>query len=74
MTAAIFLNRRSGHDRRSSEQFHARELRLTERRSPNSDNYMLLIGDGGIDRFTMVTAGLLALLLILFVFAITPSF
>jgi hypothetical protein len=74
MQSWIFWNRRSGFDRRVYDEHPYRESRDDERRDPDSDNYVLVVGEGGIDRFTLLVAlPLLALILIL-MFSTVPIF
>ena len=72
MQSRIFWNRRAGFDRRVYDEHPYRESRGDERRGINSDDYVLVVGEGGIDRFTLLVAlPLLALLLVL-MFATMP--
>lgn len=50
----LFWNRRSGFDRRVFSDTPNEERRFMERRSPRSDGYVLVVGDGGLDRFSLL--------------------
>ncbi|HUH37941.1 MAG TPA: hypothetical protein VL027_08355 [Spongiibacteraceae bacterium] len=50
----MFWNRRSGFERRLISDPPADEQRFLERRNPRSDGYVLVIGEGGLDRFSLM--------------------
>ena len=54
MSAPIFWNRRSGIDRRLGDSQCLGERRLSDdRRSFDSDRYVLVVGSKGLDAFTV---------------------
>jgi hypothetical protein len=63
MSVFMGLNRRSGHDRRVKDEQPSLDYRHTERRRYGTDRYVLVLGDGGIDRFGLVVGIPVALLL-----------
>ncbi len=63
---AIFLglNRRSGRDRRVNDtESPSEESRHRERRRFGTDRYVVVMGDGGIDRFGLIVGLPVALLI-----------
>src|SRR5690349_1730248 len=63
MSVFMGLNRRSGRDRRVYDQQPSVDHRHTERRRYGSDRYVLVLGDGGVDRFGLMIGIPVALLL-----------
>ena len=63
MALQFFWNRRSGHDRRLYDEIPSADHRAQERRSVGSDDYVLVVGDGGIDGFTLLISIPIACLL-----------
>ncbi len=61
MNKAVFWNRRSGGDRRhrapvrSMDALHD-ERRTGDRRLYSDNHYLLVVGDSGLDRFTVLVA------------------
>jgi len=54
MSAKVFLDRRTGYDRRQHNEYCGGERRGPEtRRAPGTDSYVLIMGNYGIDRFTL---------------------
>lgn len=54
MESPIFLNRRSGIDRRHDNQTTGPDRRHNERREYQASPYVLVVGQGGIDRFGLL--------------------
>ncbi len=73
MASTVFWNRRAGHDRRDHHEHRFNNRRATERRHPNSDNYVVVTARGGMDRFAVMMAVLTLLLLVLASYAILIS-
>ena len=71
MTSSIILNRRSGEDRRHHYEHRFSNRRSSDRRRPNTDNYVLVMGQGGIDRFSVLVTGLTLALLALMILALS---
>lgn len=58
MNRSIFWNRRSGRDRRHEKNAEGHfpvidERRIMDRRLYGNNGYLLIVGDAGIDRFTL---------------------
>lgn len=54
MELPVFLNRRSGIDRRLNNEQAGPDRRRNERREFQSSPYVLVVGQGGIDRFGLL--------------------
>lgn len=54
MELPVFLNRRSGIDRRHGSQPAGPDRRRNERREFQASPYVLVVGQGGIDRFGLM--------------------
>ena len=66
MNTQVFWDRRGGRDRRILDEHPQDNLRQLERRHPESDRYVLLLGSIGVDRVTLfVTLPILLVLAIL---------
>jgi hypothetical protein len=63
MSLFMGFNRRSGQDRRIHDQEPEPDHRHTERRRYGTDRYVLVLGDGGIDRFGLMIGVPVALLI-----------
>lgn len=71
MKKRVFLNRRTGFDRRIFNTDPDLDYRGTERRNLNSKDYVLVMGKTGIDAFGLTIAlPVLALLIV----AVTGNF
>lgn len=58
MSRSVFWNRRSGRDRRHEKKADGGipvidERRIMDRRLYGNNGYLLVVGDAGIDRFTL---------------------
>ena len=54
MASHIFWNRRSGIDRRvANDPFYEERRAVADRRAPDSDSYVLVVGRQGFDAFTL---------------------
>jgi hypothetical protein len=62
MSVFMGLNRRSGQDRRVCDEAPQVDYRHSDRRRFGSDRYVLVLGDGGIDRFGLMVGVPVALL------------
>jgi hypothetical protein len=62
MALYVGLNRRSGVDRRDFNNPPDLEYRHAERRRHGSDNYVVVVGDGGVDLFGLMIGFPVALL------------
>jgi hypothetical protein len=71
MSKPVFLNRRIGYDRRIFNTDPELDFRGTERRSPASSDYVVVMGKGGIDAFGLTIALPIVALLVV---AITGNF
>jgi hypothetical protein len=54
MELPVFLNRRSGIERRLGNQPSGPDRRRNERREFQTSPYVLVVGQGGIDRFGLL--------------------
>lgn len=68
MSLYVGLNRRAGGERRTFDTSPGQDRRGMDRRRHGSDNYVLVMGDSGVDRFGLLVgfpvACLIALTLI----------
>jgi hypothetical protein len=53
MKLSIFLNRRSGIDRRNASRSKGSHNRIEDRRANGGNNYILVVGGAGLDRFNL---------------------
>ncbi len=54
MAFSVFWNRRSGYERRMYDEHPDSDHRRAERRDPGSDEYVLILGQKGLDGFTLL--------------------
>jgi len=71
MSKPVFLNRRTGYDRRIFNTSPDLDFRGTERRNPGSKDYVVVVGETGIDAFGLTIA---LPVLALIVVAVTGNF
>jgi hypothetical protein len=63
MSLYVGLNRRAGDDRRTFDTSPGFDRRGPDRRRHGTDNYLLVMGDAGVDRFGLMIGFPVALLI-----------
>lgn len=67
MSTMVFLNRRSGYDRRLLDYGNSGDRRIIDRRKSIDNGYLLVVGNTGLDRFNLfVTMPLVSVLMLSF--------
>lgn len=72
MSFPLFWTRRSGRDRRLADDGQHQELRTGDRRSLESDEYVLIINDRGLDYFTLMVTMPVTALVIIVILGVIP--